>query len=99
MGTGNINDTRPIGELLREMFEVYSLKNKMGEVELSKLWKELLGSATVKHTKNIFFRDDVLIVELDSAVLRSELFLTKEKILKTVNAKFGSGTVKDIIFR
>jgi hypothetical protein len=47
----------------------------------------------------MFFKGNVLYVELTSAPLKQELTLSKEKIIAVFSEKVGKGVIEDIIFR
>ena len=48
---------------------------------------------------NIYVRDHILYVSLTSAVLRSELTLCRERLVKSLNEYAGATVIHDIIIR
>lgn len=93
-------NTQTIGEVLRDFFEDNTeLYEKMLEIRLQRGWGEVLGPMVLQYTRNIFIKDRVLYVSLTSSVLRSELTLCKDRLLRSLNEYAGSSVIRDIILR
>lgn len=94
------NNSQKLGELLRDFFEENSeLYDKMMEIRIQRSWKEVLGPMVMQYTRTVYVRDKVLYVYLTSSVLRSELILCREKLIKSLNEYAGSSVIKDIVIR
>lgn len=93
-------NTQTIGEVLRDFFEDNTeLYEKMLEIRLQRGWGEVLGPMVLQYTRNLYIRDRVLYVSLTSSVLRSELTLCKDRLLRSLNEYAGSSVIRDIILR
>lgn len=93
-------NTQTIGEVLRDFFEDNTeLYEKMLEIRLQRGWGEVLGPMVLQYTRNIYIKDRVLYVSLTSSVLRSELSLCKDRLLRSLNQYAGSSVIRDIILR
>ncbi|MBN2660482.1 MAG: DUF721 domain-containing protein [Tannerellaceae bacterium] len=94
------NNSQKLGDLLRDFFEENSeLYDKMMEIRIQRSWKEVLGPMVMQYTRTVYVRDKVLYVYLTSSVLRSELILCREKLVKSLNEYAGSSVIKDIVIR
>ncbi|MCE5227701.1 MAG: DUF721 domain-containing protein [Porphyromonadaceae bacterium] len=94
------NNSQKLGDLLRDFFEENSeLYDKMMEIRIQRSWKEVLGPMVMQYTRTVYVRDKVLYVYLTSSVLRSELILCREKLIKSLNEYAGSSVIKDIVIR
>ena len=94
------NNTQKLGELLRDFFEDNTeLYEKMMEIRIRRAWKEVLGPMVLQYTRNVYVKDKVLYVSLTSSVLRSELVLCREKLVKSLNDYAGSQVIRDIVIR
>ncbi len=88
-----------LGEVLRDFFEDNTeLYEKMMEIRVKRAWGEILGPAIQGYTRNLFVRDKVLHVSLTSSVLRSELSLCRERLVKSLNDYAGSTVITEIVF-
>jgi predicted nucleic acid-binding Zn ribbon protein len=89
----------PLKELIDKMLRAYGLSNKLDEVELIQSWEKIVGRMISKHTKEIFLRNKVLHLELDSSALKHELNLAKSKLIEKLNGDLGRPIVTDIVIK
>lgn len=93
-------NTQPIGEILRDFFEDNTeLYEKIMEVRIERAWKKLLGPMAAHYTRNLYVRDRILYVSMTSAVLRSELLLSKDKLLSNINQEIQQAFLFDLVIR
>lgn len=93
-------NTQTIGEVLRDFFEDNTeLYEKMMEIRIQRAWREVLGPMVLQYTRLIYVKDRVLYVSLTSAVLRNELLLCRERLVKSLNQYAGSSVIKDLVLR
>jgi predicted nucleic acid-binding Zn ribbon protein len=81
------------------MLRSYGLGPKLDEVKLIKVWEEVVGPMIAKHSRNIYFREGTLHVELDSAPLKQELSFAKSKLTEKLNEKMGRNLVQNIVIK
>jgi predicted nucleic acid-binding Zn ribbon protein len=91
------NNTKRVGDAIRELLHHYHLQSKFDETNLITSWERLLGKPVAKHTKRVFIRNRVLFVELDSAALKNDLNLHKDRILALFTQEFGNEIVKELV--
>lgn len=89
----------PLRVLIDKMLRSYGLGTQLDEVELIKCWESVVGKMISKHTKNIYFREGNLTVELDSAPLRQELSYAKSKLVEKLNQQMGKNMVHQLIIK
>lgn len=89
-------DEKPLKELVNQMLRAYGLGDRLDEVSLIKSWEEVVGKMIAKHTADIFFKNGVLYITLDSAPLRQELSYAKTKLIDKLNEHAGRRMVVDI---
>lgn len=93
-------EVKSIGEALSEYFEENTfLKTQMAEHRAVRAWRDLLGEGVDFYTKNVYFKQGVLYVHLSSSVLRAELLMNKENLIKKLNDYAEMQIVRNIIFR
>ena len=91
---------QPLSEVLSDFFDNNGLlKSKLAEHRVVTAWREVLGETISYYTKTIYFSRSTLYVQLTSAVLRAELLMNKEELIKKLNDYAGIKVVKDIVFR
>ena len=93
-------NTQTLGEALRELFEGNrDLRGKILEIRVQRGWRELFGPMVAQYTRELFVKNEVLYVFLTSSVLRNELVLCRERMMKRLNEYAGSEVIKDIMIR
>ncbi|WP_159801929.1 DUF721 domain-containing protein [Flavobacterium sp. MK4S-17] len=94
-----LNDNTSISDVLKEFIQVNNLQKGMDKIDVREAWKNLMGNGVNNYTREILLKNDILYVELTSAVLREELSYGREKIIKMINEELGREVVKDVILR
>lgn len=93
------NQAKSIGELIQYYLRQESLESPLNEVRLIKAWPEVLGPVINSYTKELFIKNQTLYVHLSSAVLRQELMMGRELLVKNLNEKVGAQVITNIVFR
>ena len=89
-----------IGEILREFFtQNPEIGRRLDEVRLVHAWREVLGPGVSQATREAYVRGATLHVVLDSAVLRSELMMWRDRLVRTLNEQVGTDVIREIRFR
>jgi hypothetical protein len=94
-----LNDNTSISDVLKEFIQVNNLQKGMDKIDVREAWKNLMGNGVNNYTREILLKNDILYVELTSAVLREELSYGREKIIKMINEELGREVVKDVMLR
>lgn len=93
-------ESKPLSEILRNfMNENASLKTKIAEKRAVRAWNELLGEGVAKYTTNVYLRRNTLFVHLSSSVLRAELLMNKESLVRRLNDYAEMQVVRNIVLR
>lgn len=93
-------NAQSLSEALFDFFnENSTLRLKMAQQRVIRGWGELFGEGIDKYTGNLYFNRNILCVHLTSAVLRAELIMIKEELIKKLNEHAGMPVVHDIVFR
>ena len=74
-------------------------EDKLLEVNALNAWESVVGQTINRHTKNIYIKDGVLFVKLDSSVVRNELAMLKQPLMKKINETVGAKVVSDIVLK
>lgn len=93
------SNTRPLGELIREVLRRHRLDSKITETRIMSSWEKVMGAHIARYTDKVLVRQGRLTVYLRSSVLRNELEYGREKIIKLVNEELGEDIIRDVVFR
>ncbi len=91
-------NAQPMKELVDKLMSAYQLKGKMTEMDILNRWEEMMGKAVAVRTTNLQIRSGVLIVALNSSVMRDELLHGKQIIIERVNQTAGKKIIHDVWF-
>ena len=87
-----------LGDALERLLKSLKMQGKLEEHQAVARWPEVVGDRIAQHARAVFFDNGKLIVEVDSAAWRQELFYMKQEILDRLDRSFGKALVQDIIF-
>lgn len=93
------NDAEQIGKLIQQFLRQESLEAPLNEQRLIAAWKDVLGPTIHSYTKELFIKNQVLYVHLTSSVLRQELMMGREMLVRNLNSQVGATVITNIIFR
>lgn len=85
-------------EAINEMLKAYQLEGKLKEVNILASWGRIMGPMIAKHTQNIYIKNQKLFIQVDSPALKSELSLSKHKIIEVLNKEAGKELVTEVVF-
>lgn len=87
-----------LGEAIEYYLRSTKMYSRFQEQEIISHWTEVMGEAIANHTKDIQVRNSVLYVKLDSAVLRKELEMARDKVVRNLNNSVGNQVINTIKF-
>ncbi len=90
------NNEKHLKDVLQDLLEVYKLRPKINEAKLVEAWERLMGKTIAKSTSKISLKDEVLYLQIDSSVIKSELSFAKSKIIELVNKELGGTYIKRV---
>ncbi len=93
------SEFKPLGDLVDRLMKAYQLDGKLAEIDVLSKWEEMMGKAVAMRTRNIYIKDKVLILEIDSSVMREELMFGKKVIIQRINEASGKELITDVYFK
>jgi predicted nucleic acid-binding Zn ribbon protein len=75
------------------------LESPLNEYRLVQAWKDVVGPAITRYTSNLYIKNQILYVHLTSSVLRQELMMGREMLVRSLNEQVGAQVIVNIIFR
>lgn len=93
------NNAEQIGDVIRKFFRQNGLESPLNEYRLVQAWKDVVGPAITRYTSNLYIKNQVLYVHLTSSVLRQELMMGREMLVRSLNEQVWAQVIVNIIFR
>ncbi len=94
------NSVQPLQDILKEIIgKQPSLSSGIYLSRIPEAWNEVMGPSVARVTKSVYFRNGVVYVALHSSIIRHELMMHRDQIIRNLNDRIGSIIVTDIILR
>ena len=92
------NNAEQIGDVIRFFLRQQGLESPLNEYRLVQAWNDVVGPAMARYASNLYIKNQTLHVHLTSAVLRQELMMARELLVKNLNQQVGAQVIVDIHF-
>ena len=92
------NDQK-IKDVLKALADQRQLKGKLRLTKIRSSWSELMGPTISGYTTDINLRKNTLYITLNSAPLKQELSMGKEKIKRLLNETLGEEFLEEVVIR
>ena len=92
-------NTELLSDVIRQVLKEQRLERPLYEKRLIDAWSVVLGKNVVQYTSDLDIKNRVLFVQITSAALRHELFLSREEIKNSLNKHVGADIITEIVFR
>ncbi|PCJ23820.1 MAG: hypothetical protein COA97_10890 [Flavobacteriales bacterium] len=90
---------KPLKKTIDKLLRAYGYQDQLDEIELIKIYQELVGKLFKNHTQKIWFKSKILYIKLDSASLKQELSYVKEGLVEKINRELGRKVVDKIVIK
>ena len=97
MAKNSKKDIHSVGEGIRNMLNSYHIASRFDEANLINSWERIAGKPIAMRTKNIYIRNKVLFVQLDSPSMKHDFGMHKAQVLEMFRKEFGPGIIDDIV--
>ena len=87
-----------IGDVLRQFMRAEGIETPYNEYRLMQAWPEIVGPAVERCTGKLYIKNGVLYVQLNSAVIRHELFAGRKRLAQRLNEHVGAQVITNIVF-
>ena len=92
-------EPQALSAILGEVLKLQNLDTKLNETRLLEAWEKIMGKSINAYTKGKYVKGKTLFVHVTSAVLRSDLMMSRYKLRDKLNAAVGAVVITDIVFR
>lgn len=92
-------EEKPLKKTIDLLLRAYGYQDQLDELEIIKIYEDLVGKMFANHTQKIGFKKKILYVKLDSASLKQELNYVKEGLVQKINQTLGRRVVDKIVIK
>ena len=65
------------------------------DMQIEQVWPRVMGETVTKLTRSIEMRDGMLIVHVNSAALKAQLFENRFELVRKLNEAVGANAIRD----
>ena len=71
------------------------LEQSVLEVQVEEVWPQVMGDIVTKLTRSVEVKDGMLIVRVNSAALKTQLFENRFELVRKLNEAVGADVIKN----
>ena len=86
-----------LADVLKQLTNQPKLKKPLYLSKVQSSWETLMGKSIAVYTKEIRIQRNTLYLTIESASLRNELSLNKEKIINLINEELGEPYIHAVV--
>ena len=86
-----MNITDALVDFLRES----GLEQSVLEVQMEEVWPQVMGETVAKLTRSVVVKEGMLIVHVNSAALKAQLFENRFELVRKLNEAVGAQVIRD----
>ncbi len=91
------SNTQTLKEAINSYFKAMGIDKKLKEIRLVESWEDIVGITIAKSTRGIYIKNSVLYLKINSSIIRHELLMIREGLIKRVNEKAGEQLINRIV--
>ena len=92
------NNTEKLGDVIMQLLRQEGLETPLNQYRLIDSWKDVVGPVIFIPSTNIYIKNQSLYVQLSSSVIRQELQMGREILIRNLNSRVGAQVITNIIF-
>lgn len=89
--------TLTMDELVNLYLEQMGLSRQFKEREVCQVWPDVVGGMIASRTKSLRISEGKVFVSFTFSVVKNEILMVKEGLIKALNDRVGDNVVKDIV--
>jgi hypothetical protein len=93
------SEIHSLGSAIKSYLKEVKFDKKLAEVDAIGSWEIIIGKPIARATTSIFIKNEVLYVNLSSSIVRNELFMMRNDIIRAMNDHAGRTIVKAIVLK
>lgn len=88
---------KTVGELMEQLFKSPNIAAKIAEGSLPDIWRRVVGPIVAEQTRQVRLVRGVLFVHITSAIMRNELMMRRDALVRAINKEAGIDIVAQLI--
>ena len=93
------SEIHSLGSAIKSFLKESKFDRKLAEVDAVGSWEAIIGKPIARATTSIYIKNETLYIHLSSSIVRNELFMMRNDIMRAVNNHAGTPIVKAIVLK
>lgn len=93
------SNIQSLGSAIKDFLKEKKYDQKIAEMEVVNSWEEIIGKPIARATSSICIKDGTLYIYLNSSIVRNELFMMRNDIIRVINQRCGGTVIRAIVLR
>jgi len=84
-----------LSDVLVDFLRESGLEQSVLDVQVEEAWPRVMGETVSRLTRSVEVKDGMLIVHINSAALKAQLFENRFELVKKLNEAVGANAIRD----
>lgn len=93
------SEPESIGDILRLTIQESNMAGRLDEVRAIELWPQIVGEGMASQMSRPRVSCGVMVIYVDSSVLRQELNMHRTRLIEMLNSRLGKSVITQIRFK
>ena len=91
-------NSEQIGQVIQKYLREEGLETPLNQHRLISSWQEVMGQGIMHYTGQVFIKNQTLFVQIRSSVLKQDLMMSRQAIVRRLNEHVRAQVITDIQF-
>lgn len=87
-----------LGDIVNQILRLNGLETPLNQHRIIEVWKNNIGRSFERYTENIFIKNQILYIKLNSSVVRNELSMHAKVLANKLNNEVNAQVITNIVF-
>ncbi|MBR3443468.1 MAG: DUF721 domain-containing protein [Bacteroidaceae bacterium] len=92
------SNTEQLGNILRRYLREEGLETPLNQHRLINAWPDVMGQGIMQYTGERFIKGQTLYVQIRSSILKQELMMSRQTLVRRLNEHIQAQVITDIQF-
>lgn len=93
------SQTLTISDIISSLLKDQGLEEKLCQNRLMNSWEKIMGKTISKYTRSMYIKDRILFVNISSPVVKHEVSMLRDDLVKRLNDQAGKKVIDKIVLR
>lgn len=93
------SEIQSLGSAIKNFLKESHFDRKLDEIDAVSSWESIIGKPVARATTRIYIRNGTLYVHLNSSIVRNELFMMRQDIIRAVNDHAGREIITAVVLK